>query len=1270
MTKKQAIRAYDLISGERARKYRKNVARFVSKNDGTFLSTKFKLECPEGSLPSFAEFRKAYDVIEGVDEGSLVHFLFTCILSGFRIFSKEGEAKKFPSRDLYASQEQAFAQACVQIFGGDLPNFRPEKILNRLETVPRSTNGKDNSFIVPVIAAEFQKDLTKKPAPEASAEKIEAVFKEIANALTVFGSWNNLKKNKLQACRLIDEILSKNALLPSLVTTCEKGENPQFPKSSTVSYDSKAISLRVPTNYEPYAVVATLLRDYQPEEGDRAKFVQNRLTTANSNGLSWLFSKGFQYWRTTPVEEIAKAYGVPTHRQDAVDRIHQAVTAISPLSLISGKSYGDFRVSIGGRLDSWVANYIKRLEELEALLEDLPDALVLPSAFIRHGQDFLVTTDCKRAEIELLCQDFALVRKTALNSVRKLLGAANTGDEVVAAVTDVVRCAELLNRLFAIRELFTNAMEQAYQDDNSPWKTISKDVAEEFAPWKQLKKLPKLNGFNGGVPNVEESLQETLKSYYEVLAAREKHLKKIEQWVKNKGIAVDVVEHQVRLERTRLQSRNANKTANPEELGIRFLLNQVARLVRTRSDQCTKEVRNWFEEKQIFLRHKDYHQYFDSKTGSLYVSPFSNRRHQGYALTPSVVLNRAELWKELSQLLKSLSFEPFSEAAETLLRLQALVEGHYLSSIEVDIPHDIAAMGLPESYAESIPSDMVLSLAQQNVPASILSKAFNLYMSLISGYLIVLRRERFFVRTKFTWIKNGSLIYVPKKTLWSMPERYLNNPTWATWMDEDFVVFDDSEKVDVQATFLKIHTRIKQGEYSLGAFLRELPHDWCYALPFGAARSQEQTEVFEVFKDGSAGVKVTAKKLPKANLARLVGPSSLKSRLDDILIDREKTVGDVTLLVDQPMKQMVRENSVQLEPERPILTLVTPMAQVVHVAQEDEAIPFTRIVAIDQGEAGLAYAVFNLSDWRQSQAKPLTVGTIPIRSIRRLIKGVKRYRKAGQFTQKFNQRFDSTMFTIRENVAGDVCGVIEGLMHRFHAFPILENEVKNLASGSKQLALVYKKVNARFLHSDVDMQNAERKAWWYGANCWQLPGYYREVPSFVSFEKKTMVKIDGKVYKPLNLYPGAGVRASMTSRICSHCGRNAFDLLFKAKEDGVKKVSVTSEGEVKLGEETLKLFARPNYQESKAAARLNERADWVRPLEAGEYTLEELTKRIRENLRRAPKSLQSKDTTQSQYFCVFKDCDWNGHGHHADENAAVNIGRRFLASIVYMKSEE
>ena len=88
-------------------------------------------------------------------------------------------------------------------------------------------------------------------------------------------------------------------------------------------------------------------------------------------------------------------------------------------------------------------------------------------------------------------------------------------------------------------------------------------------------------------------------------------------------------------------------------------------------------------------------------------------------------------------------------------------------------------------------------------------------------------------------------------------------------------------------------------------------------------------------------------------------------------------------------------------------------------------------------------------------------------------------------------------------------------------------------------------------------------------------------------------------------------------------------------------------------------------QKSKEARRRNERASWTEPFANAKLTVEVFQKKLQDSMRREPKSLQSKDTSQSRYYCVFTDCPCHNKEQHADINAAVNIGRRFLESLMH-----
>ena len=155
-----------------------------------------------------------------------------------------------------------------------------------------------------------------------------------------------------------------------------------------------------------------------------------------------------------------------------------------------------------------------------------------------------------------------------------------------------------------------------------------------------------------------------------------------------------------------------------------------------------------------------------------------------------------------------------------------------------------------------------------------------------------------------------------------------------------------------------------------------------------------------------------------------------------IMMNKESSLGDMTLLADEPVRQQMSDGKIEIIPDDYVMSLAIPITRSLKKVNT-ESFPFKNIVSIDQGEAGFAYAVFKLSDCGNERAEPIATGLIPIPSIRRLIHSVKKYRGKKQRIQNFNQKFDSTMFTLRENVTGDICGLIVALMKKYNAFPIV-----------------------------------------------------------------------------------------------------------------------------------------------------------------------------------------------------------------------------------------
>ena len=1274
----------DFISGMPARRYRKKLARLSDNPSDSMLTLKFRLDLPEGFLKrvSFDEFRQLYDTVEGTGPGSLAYLLFTLITQGFRIFPKAGGAGQFANR--HAFDDRGFHAAVEKQLGIDMPEFVPSKISSRLETEVRAAKGKDNRFCKEVIVREYVRSLGKKFADDDKRLIQEDLFSRIADELLKdFSGWAELKKDKAGACRCVDRAMAsfKGGSFPSISSMVAK-VNSSLPENSTLAFDADAPLAQCSDEDLPYFAVAAVLHrldGMKADPKDLPRFVQDNMTTRTNSGLSWLFGKGLAVLKTLPEEELSRRYGVPEEKREAVRKVQEAARQVPDQALLrsdkgGAMSYSVFRSSLGGRLDSWIANYIKRLCELKDLLEALPEQIRLPAGLIVGGRDFLETTDCSREEAEALCTVFTGVRKAGLAALNRMLGvgAGLRADDIES----VRQTLELENRLFCIGQQIENALDQAEKDEKGGWSQLKKSLSDSWDDWRKLARLPKLNQQSGGVPNAEKELQAASQALKTLAQAQKQHFSRIAGWLKDQGLKLDPLKAETARQEELVKKRGqaARERLPAEEMALRSILQKIGSAVRYSRDDVSALVKAWFKAQGLFETEKLYNKFFCNFQGRIYVSPFSSGRHQGMALNPAAASRGREILDSFKGLLEQAEAlaERSAGARETYWKLQKLWMQLLLGSVDCMVPVSLAKPDIPAQFAGSIPADLHVMLARDSLPMSGLIKIFNLYSSLISGLNILLRRERFFLRTKFSWVGNCRLFYVPKDGLWRMPERYRKSAAWKPVLEGDVLAYGEGGDVDVRATFAKMRSKFSKLPAEMSPLLLQLPHDWCYVMPAAPKTGDAKVEALRVQKEGASGTTLAFSSVSLTNAARLIGPSSYKGRLDSLLLPSSReTVSDMMLLADQQVNQGEDpDGGIVLERSASILSLAVPFSSPASKPAEAERAEalrkaFRRFVAIDQGENGLAYAVFDMKDAGCVAAEPLVCGTVRIPSIRRLINSVRKFRTAGQKVQKFNQRFDSSLFNLRENVAGDVCGVIAGLMQRFSAIPVLEYQVKNLESGSKQLSLVYKAVNARFLHSSVEMQNNERKAWWAKGDAWSGLGFLKLFRQKDLGRKPAgLVSIGGQDYAPLKAYPGVSVDARNTSRICSRCGRNVFDLISGLEQEGCASVKVGPMGRIRFGSEVIQLFEKPGQEERRRHASRNENAPLTRPLREGNLPVRDLKARVKFNLRRPPKSKQTKDTTQSRYFCVFEDCAWHGREQHADINAAVNIGRRLLSELI------
>lgn len=1278
-----------LISAKASRKYRRTIACLsdTAKKDlerrkqsgaadpaqelSCLKTIKFKLEVPEGSkLPSFDRISQIYNALETIEKGSLSYLLFALILSGFRIFPNSSAAKTFASSSCY--KDDQFASQIKEIFGEMVKNFIPSELESILKK-GRRKNNKDwtEENIKRVLNSEFGRKNS-----EGSSALFDSFLSKFSQELfRKFDSWNEVNKKYLEAAELLDSMLASYGPFDSVCKMIgDSDSRNSLPDKSTIAFTNNAeITVDIESSVMPYMAIAALLREYRQSKSKAAPvaYVQSHLTTTNGNGLSWFFKFGLDLIRKAPVsskqstsdgsKSLQELFSVPDDKLDGLKFIKEACEALPEASLLCGEKgellgYQDFRTSFAGHIDSWVANYVNRLFELIELVNQLPESIKLPSILTQKNHNLVASLGLQEAEVSHSLELFEGLVKNVRQTLKKLAGIDISSSPNEQDIKEFYAFSDVLNRLGSIRNQIENAVQTAKKDK------IDLESAIEWKEWKKLKKLPKLNGLGGGVPKQQELLDKALESVKQI-----RHYQRIDfergiQWAVNEHCLETVPKFLVDAENKKINKESSTDFAVKEN-AVRFLLEGIGAAARGKTDSVSKAVYDWFVVNN-FLAKKDLNRYFINCQGCIYKPPYSKRRNLAFALrsdnkdTIEVVWEKFEtFYKEISKEIEK--FNIFSQEFQTFLHLENLRMKLLLRRIQKPIPAEMAFFSLPQEYYDSLPPNVAfLALNQEITPSEYITQ-FNLYSSFLNGNLILLRRSRSYLRAKFSWVGNSKLIYAAKEArLWKIPNAYWKSDEWKMILDSNVLVFDKAGNVLPAPTLKKVCER--EGDLRLFyPLLRQLPHDWCYRNPFVKSVGREKN-VIEVNKEGEPKV---ASALP-GSLFRLIGPAPFKSLLDDCFFNPlDKDLRECMLIVDQEISQKVEAQKVETSLESCTYSIAVPIRY--HLEEPKVSNQFENVLAIDQGEAGLAYAVFSLKSIGEAETKPIAVGTIRIPSIRRLIHSVSTYRKKKQRLQNFKQNYDSTAFIMRENVTGDVCAKIVGLMKEFNAFPVLEYDVKNLESGSRQLSAVYKAVNSHFLYFKEPGRDALRKQLWYGGDSWTIDGI-----EIVTRERKEDGKEGVEKIVPLKVFPGRSVSARFTSKTCSCCGRNVFDWLFTEKKAKTnKKFNVNSKGELTTADGVIQLFEADRSKGPKFYARRNERTPLTKPIAKGSYSLEEIERRVRTNLRRAPKSKQSRDTSQSQYFCVYKDCALHFSGMQADENAAINIGRRFLTAL-RKKSQE
>jgi hypothetical protein len=495
-------------------------------------------------------------------------------------------------------------------------------------------------------------------------------------------------------------------------------------------------------------------------------------------------------------------------------------------------------------------------------------------------------------------------------------------------------------------------------------------------------------------------------------------------------------------------------------------------------------------------------------------------------------------------------------------------------------------------------------------------------------------------------------VYVPKQTPWKIPTRYYSSGPMAEMLSSPAIAnaTDDEGYIDVPKAFQALCNTKQTVGASLGAYLMQAPHDWYFHLGFGGT---EKHGVRAASKASSKSRKEAGMpyqfELTKAgnfpHLARIIGPSSYKNRFDQILAKGANRIGDMTLVVEaeyQMTAALRDDGSIDTKLQTPVLKpyVSIPLTDAQDYVPIKEEF-YHRFVAIDLGERNIGWACFDIDSQTCIES-----GKIRLRSMLNLLRREKTGGKPHK--QKFKQRFGTVLEELRENVIGDISHVVIGLMAHFNAFPVFESEADLERGSSSQLKRVYGAVLDRFTFSSVPAHKIARQAFWMGADLWPHPDL--QVWKGEAGKRKA---------DRLNLFPGTSVHPAGTSQTCSCCGRNPIKAIWNAVDGKTTRKLHVEKGRFRVDDGELILKKKPvlTDHEYRMYKKRKQRVPLVDPIPTNTYVASELLRIAKHNLRQPNNSMQSRDSSVSQYHCLYTDC---GETLHAEINAAINIGRKWL----------
>lgn len=669
--------ANNVFSGVFARNWRKQLAAASERPKETIRTLKFPLELSDA--PSWEQVRKLHGAVVSDEKGSLVHFIYATLLSGFRIFSKQSEMEAFRNEQYLQDAEwrENFLNRSDLSLASD---FIPSKIYQRLLFSPRAVGGKDSGFKAATITMEYAKSFCggkhSDKLPEAEARLFNALGVAFEAA---FPDWKGITGNPVKAAAVIDDVLKRLGyqIIGKSLQSRIASIKPVEPKG-TLAFDQKSPVFTDISGIEPHLICARAMheagRQGLLEKNSIVKFTQEYFTgDANHGGLAWLFGKGLvDYLLQTPVEEIKADFDIPNEREASLVAMLEAAKAIHDPGqlLLQSKNYSSYRSSIGGTLGSWISNYVNRLFDLQAVLTEEVTPIVFSDELLADEKLF-VEIGTTPDEVQMLRSKAIEDRASALAALNRLMGdwqdsvASRNDVEVIERYSLILETLAGLLAALSERIKKEQSLAEAQKDDRA----IKHLKTYEFTTPKWLKRLEKLNRLKLAMDDPGTVLKEAAEQFDSLREAMHRHFHQIQGWASAKDIEISPLKKEAAKYARMIANSAAKVKKSPEELAFRRCIDRLGRSARQCSDASLRMVTQFFKEKNIFLDESHANKYFFNRKGFLSQSPFDKNPQKPYPISLECVQKGEEILKAYGEMIAGFRKSIFSESKLDLGRL-------------------------------------------------------------------------------------------------------------------------------------------------------------------------------------------------------------------------------------------------------------------------------------------------------------------------------------------------------------------------------------------------------------------------------------------------------------------------------------------------------------------------------------------------------------------------------------------------------------------------